>query len=142
MLSQESPLAALYPNLHRKCGVTARYFLPSSPLVPLCTHLLIQSVLPAIFSSIRFLFALNDYLKFFFLSFFSFLLLSFSYHSLFSFIFPIFCFSLHYINNLLSIFFVSFLFPFLSFVFCLLNHFFSVSFSFQYIFLFLYSFSF
>lgn len=32
-LSQEGPLAALYLNRHRKCGLTARYFLPSSLLV-------------------------------------------------------------------------------------------------------------
>lgn len=45
-LSREGALAALYPNLHRKCGVTARYFLPSSQLVRL-RYSLIQSVRPA-----------------------------------------------------------------------------------------------
>lgn len=32
-LSQEGPLAVLYPNLERKFGVTVKYFLPSSLLV-------------------------------------------------------------------------------------------------------------
>ena len=57
-LSRQKPLAALYPNLHRKCGVTGRYFLPSSLLVSLCTHLLSQSILPAIDSLLFFLYDL------------------------------------------------------------------------------------
>lgn len=45
-LSQEGPFAALYPNLERKFGVTAKYFLSSSPLVRL-RYSLFQSVCPA-----------------------------------------------------------------------------------------------
>lgn len=53
-LSQQRPLAALYPNLHRKQEMTWRYFLPSSLLVLFCTYLLSQSVLPVIYSLLFF----------------------------------------------------------------------------------------
>lgn len=104
-LSQRRPLTALYPKLHRKCGVTGRYFLPSLLLVSLCTHLLSQSAsnLHSSILNLRF-----GSLKSYFSSILFFYLLSFS---LFS--FPFLFISFAFFHSLLVLSF-SLSFPFFS----------------------------